>query len=223
MSCGGGGGGKRQQVDGPAHQGPRGAEGLFDDEARVTDDASVTPASASAVDDAHCAPTLFLDVDGVLNTASMPGARSLHPKLLQRLVQLVRETGARIVLSTSWRLHTGYKQTLIARLEDAGLDTDMHVIGCTPRLAPTRAFNPLAEGQRCAEILSWLHLHRRNSPALVWAAVDDLDLELPVDMREAFKDHFCRTQPEAGLSEACCQQLRLMLSRAAPEETVPCS
>jgi hypothetical protein len=51
---------------------------------------------------------LFLDIDGVLNCSKTPNPRKLpyviDKKLLARLERLVERTGAKVVLSSSWRL-----------------------------------------------------------------------------------------------------------------------
>jgi hypothetical protein len=51
---------------------------------------------------------LFLDIDGVLNCSKTPNPRKLpyviDKKLLARLERLLERTGAKVVLSSSWRL-----------------------------------------------------------------------------------------------------------------------
>jgi hypothetical protein len=51
---------------------------------------------------------IFLDIDGVLNCTKTPNARKfpyvVDKKLLARLQKLLDRTGAKVVLSSSWRL-----------------------------------------------------------------------------------------------------------------------
>ena len=51
---------------------------------------------------------IFLDIDGVLNSDRTPNPRNfpyiVDPKLLARLKKLVAKTGAKVVLTSSWRL-----------------------------------------------------------------------------------------------------------------------
>ncbi len=51
-------------------------------------------------------PVIFQDVDGVLN--SEEDGRMIDPKLVERLDNLVEQTGAQIVLSSHWRKTPGY-------------------------------------------------------------------------------------------------------------------
>lgn len=57
-------------------------------------------------------PFLFLDIDGVLNAHEFDPAvmcGQIHPDKVARLNRVLRETGARIVLSSAWRylVHRG--------------------------------------------------------------------------------------------------------------------
>jgi hypothetical protein len=51
---------------------------------------------------------IFLDIDGVLNCANTPNPRKfpyvVDKRLLTRLQRLLKRTGAKAVLSSSWRL-----------------------------------------------------------------------------------------------------------------------
>ena len=75
---------------------------------------------------------IFLDVDGVLNSAqdgySIRLRTDSHLKLLQRII---KETGAKIVLSSSWRIgFTPASRNLLARFKEYGLE----LMDCTPEL-----------------------------------------------------------------------------------------
>ena len=75
---------------------------------------------------------IFLDVDGVLNSAqdgySIRLRTDSHLKLLQRIV---KKTGAKIVLSSSWRIgFTPASRNLLARFKEYGLE----LMDCTPEL-----------------------------------------------------------------------------------------
>lgn len=83
---------------------------------------------------------VFLDIDGVLNHSATRGAMwsedeplpiPIAPECMARLNRLIAETGAKIVISSSWRL--------FARWEDLGPALMRHglvgdVIGETPDL-----------------------------------------------------------------------------------------
>ena len=76
---------------------------------------------------------IFLDVDGVLNSAqdgySIRLKTDSHLKILQ---YIVKETGAKIVLSSSWRIgFTPASKNLLNRFKKYGLE----LMDCTPELS----------------------------------------------------------------------------------------
>ena len=65
---------------------------------------------------------IFLDVDGVLNSnRTLYEDISLEDDLILNLKELVDKTGAKIILSSSWRLSTEAVATLMDRLDKFGL------------------------------------------------------------------------------------------------------
>jgi hypothetical protein len=105
---------------------------------------------------------IFLDIDGVLNCRKTPNPRKLpyvvDPKLLSRFKRLLERTGAKVVLSSTWRY------------DPAGLFSARHwgipFIDVTPDM-PKRP--------RCSEILAWLKAHPKVKR---YAVIDDEDDEL---------------------------------------------
>jgi hypothetical protein len=89
---------------------------------------------------------IFLDIDGVLNCKATRNPRKfpyvVDAKLLKRFHRLVERTGAKVVLSSTWRY------------DPAGLFSAKHwgipFIGVTPDM-PNKP--------RCDEILAWLKKH----------------------------------------------------------------
>lgn len=100
---------------------------------------------------------IFLDIDGVLNSAegdlkAAVTGRDLmapDPKLVVRLLGILQETGAKIVLTSTWRL-------------DKTMTWPFPVYDKTPR-------GPV--GDRCDEIVAWLNAHLGETEAFV--IVDD--------------------------------------------------
>ena len=84
---------------------------------------------------------IFLDIDGVLNHCGTRSTRlvsdaeplplPIAPECLTRLNRLVVETGAKIVISSTWRLYAPW-QDLGQALKRQGLVAD--VLGGTPDL-----------------------------------------------------------------------------------------
>src|SRR3954452_19174775 len=105
---------------------------------------------------------VFLDIDGVLNSDATPNPRKfpyiVDKTLLRRLKTLLKRTGAKVVLSSTWRY------------DPAGLFSARHwgipFIGCIPD-KPNRP--------RRDEILLWLKRHPRVKR---FAVLDDDDDEL---------------------------------------------
>ena len=65
---------------------------------------------------------IFLDVDGVLNSdRTLSEDISLEDDLILNLKELVNKTGAKIILSSSWRLSTEAIATLMDKLDKFGL------------------------------------------------------------------------------------------------------
>jgi len=71
---------------------------------------------------------IFLDCDGVLNSeASLMEDDALEEALLLNLKELVEKTGAKIILSSSWRVMFNPLRRLMNRLDKVGL----HLSGLT--------------------------------------------------------------------------------------------
>lgn len=134
---------------------------------------------------------IFLDVDGVLNRltdAPAPTASSelwtpedIDPVAVQSLNGLIRRTTARIVISSSWRLHHSVPE-LVSLLDGRGLSGE--IVGVTPRMSGE---------PRGVEIRTWLAANARSEAAFVV-----LDDEAP---SAGLHSHWVRTDPAVGLSE----------------------
>jgi len=92
---------------------------------------------------------VFLDIDGVLNSRqSLPlDAGSMHPPLISKLNRLLQETGANVVISSSWRMHTPLNE-LANYLVKSGFEYPERIIGATRYLDGRRS--------RGYEITLWL-------------------------------------------------------------------
>lgn len=100
------------------------------------------------------------------------------------LARIVDASGAKIVLSSTWRQTAPQRRAVDAQLLRHGLPS---VCGCTPIL-------PLIGGGRSAEILAWAE--QRPSSQRSWVAIDDTQLDgLP-------EGRFFKTDPATGLTAA---------------------
>jgi hypothetical protein len=105
---------------------------------------------------------IFLDIDGVLNSDKTPNPRKfpyvVDKKLLARFKTLVRRTGAKVVLSSTWRC------------DPVGLFAARHWGIPFIDVCPDRPRSP-----RRREITSWLADHPKVNRFVV---IDDEDDEL---------------------------------------------
>ncbi|WP_437588384.1 HAD domain-containing protein [Sorangium sp. So ce1000] len=140
---------------------------------------------------------LFLDFDGVLNDlltitqAHGAGARRFSAGAIDRLNTIVARTGARVVVTSSWReKHT--LDALRALLASEGFTGE--ILDCTPVLhARTAGARDLEPGQtRCREIQAWLD--RQPEPPERFAVLDDIELELLTAVH-------VKTEVDAGLCD----------------------
>lgn len=140
-------------------------------------------------------PVVFLDVDGVLNnTVSFPSVR-LDTACCQRLVRLVSDTCARVVISSTWRLTPFLRLELAQALWRQGLPLDAFV-GTTRDIHLRR---------RQEEIAQWLEEH----PDRVTAYVVLDDTPFP---HESSVGRAVWTNPEVGFSDKDLEQALLHLS-----------
>lgn len=145
---------------------------------------------------------IFLDYDGVLNTdytrEELYGYDKLCPDLCLRMIKLVHELDAQIVLSTSWR-HEPKSAHEAPRCEwakgrtpdeRAMLETYRErIIGVTryPKLSDTRE----------TEILDYLSFAKPKK----WVAIDDMFLSF-------VSPHYLQTDERDGFTEERANELR---------------
>lgn len=151
----------------------------------------------------------FLDIDGVLNYTEWyvsdrnPG--NLHgqegdidPMCVERILRIVKETGAKIVISSDWRI--SWEGTLM-RLERMGLTRDI-VVDKTPELIwQMISFDEYMNGDsdksyeysRGHEIDMWLEAHPECTN---YCIIDDR-----MDFTEDQQPHFVHVNPYCGLTD----------------------
>lgn len=140
---------------------------------------------------------IFLDIDGVLNSApflvdrdGLDHDQQIDPRAVERLNTLVRRSDAKVVISSSWRCHLP-----LDRIQDilCGHGFQGEIIGATPRRTPNRA----------AEIQAWLDAAEDKPEALV--ILDDLP-----EMNH-LAPYFVQTSFEEGLLDQHVEDALLLL------------
>ena len=150
---------------------------------------------------------IFLDIDGVLNTKwwytrmdrNTPRDKygyAFDPKAVANLRRVVDETGAGIVISSSWKCMG------LSQMEDMWDERNLpgNVVGITPNsvsdelLVDTDIDSMELFHIRGEEIKEWLTKHGKHVSHYV--IIDDMDNMLPEQ-----QSHFVHTNPEIGISE----------------------
>ena len=106
-----------------------------------------------------CCRFIFLDIDGVIATPKTVehGMWGLTPEKQDLLGMIIEKTGAKIVLSSSWRKHT--LESTIEHMKEHGFRFCDEIIGIT-----IRAYHYIEKGihlsiPRGVEIKQWLDTH----------------------------------------------------------------
>lgn len=150
---------------------------------------------------------IFLDIDGVLNTQywytqtdrNTPKDKygyAFDPNAVANLKRIVEETGADIVISSSWKCMG------LSQMEDMWEDRNLPgiIVGITPNsisdemllvsdIDSVELFHIRGE-----EIKEWLTTHGKKVSHYV--IIDDMDHVLPEQ-----QSHFVQTNPEVGITE----------------------
>lgn len=142
---------------------------------------------------------IFLDFDGVITTEK--SGYSIDPEKVDLLHQIINETGAKIVISSSWR--TNDLESTKEQFKDTSFVND--IIGITRRL-----YIPLGNDKwmvvRGVEIKEWLDNCDEDIKSYV-ILDDETDLLLEQ------KDNFVKTDTYLGLSEENVKQAIKILNR----------
>jgi hypothetical protein len=136
------------------------------------------PVEIAYRDPSH-SPVVFLDVDGVLIGYDLP-LPSFSRVAVREINRILDKTGAKIVLSTSWRFDEGCISDLLRR----GVRLDGNLIGTTGVCRNTRG----------EEIFQWLEEH---GWPLRFVALDD-----NASGMELIGGAFIQTDPAVGLTRA---------------------
>ncbi|MDR1138498.1 MAG: hypothetical protein LBK70_01330 [Clostridiales bacterium] len=133
---------------------------------------------------------VFLDIEGVLSVYGM-----MDSNCCLRLKHILDTTGAKIVLSSSWRLYDDNLDYVVKRLSPYGIGRE-YFVGKTPIFgAKNRGY----------EILQWLNVNLYVSEYVV---LDDNY----ISSRYVPDECFVQTDPSIGLSQekmqTCIDKLR---------------
>jgi hypothetical protein len=157
---------------------------------------------------------IFLDIDGVLNCGDrwaelapyMRGRRGsrLDPVAVRQVWDLIVQTGARVVISSAWRVQYTLAQ-LREMLGAAGFVDPERVIGVTPVAACRTASGLWLAVQRGDEIQQWLDGHPEVTQYVVLDDASDMG-------QSGVAARLVQTTWAGGLTEAHVQRAKAMLT-----------
>lgn len=162
---------------------------------------------------------IFLDIDGVLNTKWWYSQmdRNTHrdkygyafdPQAVANLRKIVEETGADIVISSSWKCMG------LSQMEDMWKDRNLpgKIIGITPNSVSDELLIDADIDSmelfhiRGEEIKEWLKKHGKR--VCNYVIIDDMDNMLPGQ-----QSHFVQTNPEVGITEDDAEKAIAILNK----------
>lgn len=135
---------------------------------------------------------LFLDIDGVLNSASSNDL--LADNLLRNLKKIVDAIRCEIVLTSTWRLYSDSLKTLKKAFDDHKIPK---WIGKTPDLC----------GERWTEIQEWISKKNIGNYKIV-VIDDDKDADIPTPPKNYY---FFQTDFLTGLNDSVANNILLSL------------
>ena len=140
--------------------------------------------------------TLYLDIDGVITTAGYQrtaGKDSLDPAAVAIVTTLIRELGAVVVVSSTWRVLDCRPTLVEAGLPEGCFHSDWcTAIPSTSRDARTGGMLPADQAKRGDEISE----HATRNHVTRSLVLDD------VDVGPAHAGHHVRPDPERGITAA---------------------
>jgi len=146
---------------------------------------------------------IFLDIDGVLNKGLVEGNSRkddilrdeaygfMNKSLVNNLNKLTQKTGAKIVISSSWRCETLEENEQM--LKAFGIEAEC--VGSTPRLSGPCIY-------RGNEIEAWIYEYQDLIKCHYWEFKEYIILDDDSDMLLSQAHHFIQTDPWSGLSDA---------------------
>mmetsp|Transcript_32041 Transcript_32041/g.43886 ORF Transcript_32041/g.43886 Transcript_32041/m.43886 type:complete len:170 (+) Transcript_32041:83-592(+) len=151
---------------------------------------------------------LFLDIDGVL---CLPGAgmyqldhkKEFHPPAVARLRELIEQTEAKIVVSSSWRKKKGLMESMTQKLEGDGGFPAGTIIGATPSLDRSK---------RDEEIGQWLSDHGYSFENDHWVVFDDSDSKFSGEKSVTIRKRLILVNRQKGISDGDCIQAKRKLT-----------
>ena len=129
---------------------------------------------------------LFLDIDGVMNSAADRfSIKLINNAPFERLKKIIDATGAKIILSSSWR--HGYEHGTCDLLKQRLAEYDLSIEDITP----------INNNRRGQQIREWLMIHDYDENVDTFAILDDEDF----DILALYPEQMVKTDEMVGLQD----------------------
>ena len=162
---------------------------------------------------------IFLDFDGVVTAKDgTPGSYMTHdldeygptPVCVDRLMKLVKDSGAKIVISSNWRkFDVDGPGSIWENARYGGAKNPL------PRFIPMLGdayLESLPAIRLCKAAVADYWLLNKNEIAS-FVALDDMCSQEGYDKFETFKGRYINTDPETGLTDEDCEKALAILRR----------
>ena len=162
---------------------------------------------------------IFLDFDGVVTAKNgTPGSYMTHdldeygptPVCVDRLMKLVKDSGAKIVISSNWRkFDVDGPGSIWENPRSGGVNNPL------PRFIPMLGdayLESLPAIRLCKAAVADYWLLNKNEIAS-FVALDDMCSQEGYDKFETFKGRYINTDPETGLTDEDCEKALAILRR----------
>jgi hypothetical protein len=140
---------------------------------------------------------IVLDVDGVLNMHGSGGLYTLNKKRLRLLDKIVKETDAKVVVSSTWRIDYQHMRKLRNCLGYRGIK----IVGVTDQLGKSASGERYYRGH---EIQKWLDEHPEVNNYVI---LDD-----DSDMLDSQLRNFVQTDGKIGLTDTLAYRAAYILN-----------
>lgn len=156
---------------------------------------------------------IFLDIDGVLNNAlwyketnGHRGRDDLSPDNIKFLNELIENTGAKVVVTSTWRLNRTVEelQEILARNGFVG-----EIVGKTIDMRRGEDSDCILRGN---EILQWMKAHPVELGCAYYDYKDYVILDDDSDMLYWQKDNYIHVDPYCGLTPWCIYKAKKLLN-----------
>ena len=162
---------------------------------------------------------IFLDFDGVVTAKNgTPGSYMTHgpekygptPVCINRLMKLIKDSGAKIVISSNWRKFDVDGPGSIWKNRYGSIKNPL------PRFIPMLGdayLESLPAIQLCKAAVADYWLLHRKSNVESFVALDDMCAYEGYDRFETFGGRYINTDPETGLTDEDCEKALAILRR----------